>query len=125
MSQSAGPCGKLTFSMFNKPTEQRGIRSNFRTKDACTDYQRVQDGTCATDCLSSMVGICPVSLVVKTGKLEKGNCKDQGYTVPNGTMSQSAGPCGKLTFSMFNKPTEQRGIRSNFRTKDACTDYQR
>jgi len=70
----------------------------------CTTYRKVTDGECADDCLLSKIGICPVSLVVKTGGLEAGACKDISFTQADGTMDEQAGPCGKLTFNKWKKP---------------------
>ena len=78
--------------------------------DACTTYSRISDGVCAEDCLGSMVGICPVALVVKGGSLKKLSCASQGYTKPDGTISQKAGPCGTLTFQKYAKQSVENEI---------------
>jgi len=69
---------------------------------ACNDYIKIEKATCAQACLADKVGICPVSIVVKTGGLHAGTCADKGYTVANGTKTVLAGPCGKLTFDLYN-----------------------
>lgn len=70
----------------------------------CTVYSLVKDGTCAEDCLNKTVGVCPVSLVAKLGHLHANqSCSSQGYTEPNGTKSQKAGPCGTLVFKLYTK----------------------
>ena len=69
----------------------------------CASYRKVVDGECADDCLGSSVGICPRSIVVSTGGLEAGACKDIQYTVADGTTSQKAGPCGTLSFNKWKK----------------------
>ena len=69
----------------------------------CATYRKLSGGECADDCLSSTVGICPLSIVVKTGGLEAGACKDIQYTVADGTTSQKAGPCGTLSFNKWKK----------------------
>lgn len=71
----------------------------------CTTYRRIVNTTCAQSCLGKMVGICPIALVVKAGHLDSGTCADVGYTVANGTITQKAGPCGKITFDEFLKPS--------------------
>lgn len=70
----------------------------------CAPYRKLSGSACADDCLPSMVGICPVSIVVKSGGLEAGACKDIQYTVADGTISQKAGPCGTLSFNKWKKP---------------------
>ena len=71
----------------------------------CTTYRRIVTTTCAQSCLGKMVGICPIALVVKAGHLVGGTCADVGFTVANGTITQKAGPCGKITFDDFLKPS--------------------
>jgi len=75
----------------------------------CTSYRKVTDGECADDCLLSKIGICPVSLVVRTGGLEAGACEDIGFTQADGTMDEQAGPCGELTFNQWKKPATGGG----------------
>jgi len=70
---------------------------------ACSHYSRLEDGVCADACLKSFVGACPVGLVASEGNLKKKSCKSQGYTEKDGTLSQKAGPCGSITFDLFNK----------------------
>ena len=78
----------------------------------CTTYSKVVDGTCADACLNKTVGICPVALVIKAGGLTKGSCASEGYTKPNGTKSQKAGPCGVITFDLYTKASTFEASRT-------------
>jgi hypothetical protein len=44
--------------------------------------------------------------VVKEGQLIAGTCSSQGYSSPNGTLSESAGPCGTIVFKLYEKASE-------------------
>lgn len=83
-----------------------GLQDDTAPQATCTTYEKVVNGTCAEDCLPDMIGLCPVSLVVKAGGLTKGDCKSLGYTVPAAPISQKAGPCGTLHFKAFTKGPE-------------------
>lgn len=98
---SAGPFHVEIESI--KASKRAGGVVEGRTDD-CTTYRKVQDGECADDCLLSTIGVCPRALVVKTGGLEAGACKDISYTQSDGTIDQKAGPCGTLTFNKWKKP---------------------
>jgi len=69
---------------------------------ACDNYIKIEKATCAQICLNKTIGICPVSIVVKTGGLHDGTCADKGFNKPNGTKSVKAGPCGTLSFDLFD-----------------------
>lgn len=73
------------------------------TTSDCVYYRKLSNGECADACLNSFVGICPVSIVAKSGGLEEGKCADLQYTTVDGTTSQKAGPCGTLTFNKYKK----------------------
>ena len=69
---------------------------------ACTEYTRMEDGSCAQICLGNRVKLCSVSLVAKVGNLKKGNCARTGFTHDTGTThTANAGPCGKITFKIY------------------------
>jgi len=72
----------------------------------CSTYRKVVDGTCAEACLGSMVGICPIGLVIKAGGLETKKCADDGFTQDQGELDQAAGPCGTIKFEKYTKPVE-------------------
>jgi hypothetical protein len=72
-------------------------------KDDCVTYHKIADGSCGDLCLKSKVGICPRSIITKTGGLEEGSCKDAGYTVDEGEKDQQAGPCGILEIEKWDK----------------------
>jgi hypothetical protein len=82
------------------------------TAGACTTYSRTVDATCAQACLNKTVGICPVALVAKLGKLDAAACAASGFTKPNGTKSQKAGPCGNIVFDLFTKATPRGAAAS-------------
>lgn len=96
------------------PTAKGRVRSLFsfrrQLQDDCSDgkpFYRLDDGHCSQTCLGKRLGFCPQSIIVKSGKLSNGACKDQGYTtvsssVDGGVLTQKAGPCGSLTFSVFD-----------------------
>lgn len=73
-------------------------------KGGCDVYHKVSTGECAEGCIATSVGFCPRSLIVKMGGLDSGGCADMGYTVAHGSQDESAGPCGTLTFNIFDKP---------------------
>ena len=72
---------------------------------SCEVYHKVVSTTCAEACLNATVGICPCVLVIKGGHLTADSCKSVGFTVPNGTVDQKAGPCGKILFDNYIKPS--------------------
>ena len=72
----------------------------------CTDYTKVVGGTCAQACLNKTVGICPIAIVAKAGGLAAGTCAAAGFTKPNGTQSQKAGPCGTIVFDDYVKASD-------------------
>ena len=74
------------------------------TAGDCATYRKIVDAECADACLPDPVGICPRSIVVSSGGLDGGACKDLNYTQADGTTSQSAGPCGTLNFNKWKKP---------------------
>jgi len=78
--------------------------------DSCTTYSKVVNGTCAQACLNKTVGICPVALVVKAGGLSKNSCAAAGFTQPDGTKPQKAGPCGTIVFDLYTKKGELGAI---------------
>lgn len=82
---------------------------------ACTDYYKILAADCAEACLGEKVGICPISVVTKFGGLKAGKCTNEGFTKPNGTISQPAGPCGKIVFNTFTKTSNDLDSAS---TKD-------
>ena len=49
--------------------------------------------------------ICPRWAVVQNGGLTEGSCADIGYTVQWQLLPQTAGPCGTLTFDLYNQST--------------------
>ena len=69
---------------------------------SCDYYNRLENNQCADDCLGSTVGICPIALVTKLGGLNDGTCASLNYTIAAGSTSQKAGPCGTLTFKLYN-----------------------
>merc|ERR1711871_329207 len=69
----------------------------------CTTYSKVVNGTCAQACLNKTVGVCPVALVVKLGGLAAATCASAGFTTPDGTKPQKAGPCGTIVFDLYTK----------------------
>jgi len=87
---------------------------------SCTTYNKIADGMCAEDCLPSMVGICPVGLVVKAGGLSTGSCASLGYTKLAGSISQKAGPCGTLTFKKYAKTSAPAAPLAILRTTSAA-----
>jgi len=99
--QKAGPCGTLKVETYTKP----GQAVSEEVK-ACQPFNKVADGKCGELCLDDSVGICPRSIIVKTGGLVAGSCKALGYTEPAGEQDQAAGPCGTLKIQKFSKPTE-------------------
>jgi len=72
---------------------------------SCESYRKISNGECADSCIDATVGVCPRSLIVSTGGLEAGLCKDISYTVADGTIDQKAGPCGKIKFNKY-KPAQ-------------------
>lgn len=86
----------------------------------CTEYIRIEKTSCAQICLGSFVGICPVAIVIKTGGLHEDTCSSHGYTKPNGTTTVSAGPCGKITFDVFEMGSFGGKVVTTF--SDADTD---
>merc|ERR1712023_17462 len=70
---------------------------------ACSTYRKATNGECAQACLQSTVGVCPIDIVIKFGGLEKGDCKDVGYTESDGSTTQKAGPCGDIKFDKYKK----------------------
>ena len=89
--------------------------------DACTDYNKVVNGVCAQACLNKTVGICPIAIVVKAGGLATGTCAAAGFTKPNGTQSQKAGPCGTIVFDDYVKPGEGKTRTAEMMLADAPT----
>ena len=71
--------------------------------DDCANYRKISAGECAEACVPSMVGLCPQSLIVKTGGLDAGHCADVNFTVADGTVDQKCGPCGTITFNKFKQ----------------------
>ena len=71
--------------------------------DDCANFRKVSSGECAEACVPSMVGLCPQSLIVKTGGLDAGHCADVNFTVADGTVDQKCGPCGTITFNKFKQ----------------------
>jgi hypothetical protein len=71
--------------------------------DSCTTYSKVVNGTCAQACLNKTVGVCPVALVVKLGGLSATTCAAAGFSQPDGTKPQKAGPCGTIVFDLYTK----------------------
>ena len=70
----------------------------------CTKYMRIVSGKCADICLGKRVGWCPISIVVKFGKLKKASCAGMGFTQNTGTTTtQKAGPCGKMKFKIYEQ----------------------
>jgi hypothetical protein len=96
--------GEMTVEILSFP-EVSDFKPLLRGVEACTTYRKVTNGECAEACLGSTVGACPVSLVVKFGKLDKGICADAGYTKSDGSIAQKAGPCGTITFKKYAKPS--------------------
>ena len=72
---------------------------------ACQDYFKIVNGTCAQACLGKSVGICPIGIVKSFGSLKPGDCLTSGYSVKNGTVDKVAGPCGRIRFDTYAKPT--------------------
>lgn len=70
----------------------------------CATYRKIVDAECADACLPDRIGICPRSIVVSSGGLDGGACKDLDYTQADGTTRRSAGPCGALNFNKWTKP---------------------
>lgn len=101
LKQAAGPCGTLDFNKYTKPAALE-LAAEGDGND-CHWYRRVDGSFCSDSCLSSFVGICPVSLVISNGELYPGSCPALGYTVSDGTFSQSAGPCGDITFGKWSQ----------------------
>lgn len=71
--------------------------------DDCANFRKISAGECAEACVPSMVGLCPQSLIVKTGGLDAGHCADVNFTVADGTVDQKCGPCGTVTFNKFKQ----------------------
>merc|ERR1719163_2749576 len=96
VDQKCGPCGTVTFNKF----KQASVLSS---ADDCANFRKVSAGECAEACVPSMVGLCPQSLIVKTGGLDAGHCADVNFTVADGTVDQKCGPCGTVTFNKFKQ----------------------
>ena len=77
--------------------------------DGCVVYSKTVDATCAQACLNKTVGVCPVALVAKIGGLDAAACAASGFTKPNGTKSQKAGPCGTIVFDLYTKASVSAG----------------
>ena len=88
---------------------------------ACEVYHKVVSTTCAEACLNATVGICPRVLVIKGGHLTADSCKSVGFTIPNGTIDQKAGPCGKILFDNYLKPSSSLAAAGDLSLSTACT----
>merc|ERR1719353_1557261 len=100
-----GTCGTIVFDDYVK-ADADAAGATLLSVDApaaCTDYNKIVNGVCAQACLNKTVGICPIAIVVKAGGLATGTCAAAGFTKPNGTQSQKAGPCGTITFDDYVK----------------------
>lgn len=47
-------------------------------EESCTNYRKVSGSECADGCFAEKVGICPISVIAKAAKLDKGKCADAG-----------------------------------------------
>merc|ERR1719198_2094459 len=90
--------------------------------DECQTYRRIENGECGDICLGSKIGICPRSIVVSTGQLEAGKCKDAGYTDAKGEQDTKAGPCGTLKIEKWAKPTIVDAVSNDLATIVAAKD---
>jgi hypothetical protein len=66
-------------------------------------FRRLTHGRCADTLLPSHVNACPRNVVVLFGRLEPGTCPDAGYVVPAGQHRVLAGPCGYITFDVYDQ----------------------
>ena len=70
----------------------------------CTNYHRVDGDKCSVACLGKRLGWCPISIIVRYGKLKTGTCGSKGFTQNTGTTTtQKAGICGKIKFKIYQK----------------------
>lgn len=74
--------------------------------DDCTFYRKVSGTECADGCFADKVGVCPFSVIKAAAGLDEGKCADTGYTIPDGSTDQKAGPCGTLTFNKYKSEVE-------------------
>merc|ERR1719440_2005134 len=111
VDQKCGPCGTVTFNKF----KQASVLSS---ANDCANFRKVSAGECAEACVPSMVGLCPQSLIVKTGGLDAGHCADVNFTVADGTVDQKCGPCGTVTFNKF----KQASVLSS---ADDCANFRK
>jgi hypothetical protein len=79
-----------------------GKKPNRPHTRACPSLDRCH---CCSHSFPATVGICPFSVIKAAAGLDDGKCADVNYTVPNGTTSQAAGPCGTLTFNQYTAPS--------------------
>jgi len=75
-------------------------------EESCTNYRKVSGSECADGCFAEKVGICPISVIAKAAKLDKGKCADAGFKVADGSTSQKAGPCGTLKFNKYTRAVD-------------------
>merc|ERR1719375_1256916 len=90
--------------------------------DDCQTYRRIENGECGDICLGSKIGVCPRSIVVTTGQLEAGKCKDAGYTEDKGEQDTKAGPCGTLKIEKWAKPSIVEALSTDLATMVAARD---
>lgn len=103
-TNSSGRTSPFSFSQFRRSFLRSDGSAAAATAGDCATYRKIVDAECADACLPDPVGICPRSIVVSSGGLDGGACKDLNYTQADGTTSQSAGPCGTLNFNKWKKP---------------------
>ena len=72
MDQQAGPCGTFTFKTYTNPAALVQVKS----RSGCENYRRIEDDTGAEACISSLVGLCPRSLVLAAGGRQAGICSE-------------------------------------------------
>merc|ERR1712032_1163353 len=102
VSLKINPDGTLTFHSQWPDLKLKPKKTNVAAD--CEDYTHMQESKCAQACLGEKVGECPRKIVVVAGNLTKGNCADAGYPTDTGTTDTvKAGPCGNLTFEIYDK----------------------
>merc|ERR1719453_430379 len=103
-------CAQIHGSANLRAHRQLDITSPLPCPDGADNFYRVDEDSCSELCLGrdAVSGLCHKmwghtvqKMVVQKGNLLQGNCQEQGFTLYDREMKQSAGPCGELTLQVF------------------------